>query len=721
MTDRTVDVRYLQHSAGEYITNVYDALVELITNSDDAYSRKKGGGAGGEIIIEHHGVYGRTAKTTPARIVVRDTATGMTDHRMRRIAVFGRKTSGSADRGFFGSGLKNCQNIADILVESIVDDVYYHGKMSFASEKNIEVSDRPQKPSAGLRKALGIPKGLNGTVITLILKGTVKLPRLSTMKRELPYLYGLRQICSQTSQRKVFLTNGKTGARYAIKYHRPLGELVYEEIFKIQGHECRFKLFKSEEKLEETPDSTTGRSGVLIYSGNVCHELTHFDVHNRTNPFAVHYFGELRCDRVVEILREFDENNPTEDNPVLIVKPTREGLNRNHPFAAALLKKPTKILKEFLEADEKERNAQKDSIVSSKTRVLFTKIARCMGELFEEEDEEDDNLYPMGKKGEDVIQSKGILVVPEQVKVALGFERVITVYALKNSVKQTDKLVVTADSSQMTIKSISKLKTHPKHDDRFISHFTVVPEVLEDSWIDIKIGNLSAAALVEAVKEHKRNFTKKLEFTTKTEFVEGEHELRVYAHRDIMRGNEKLPFKVTKRGGGIVMLGNVKSRNLTIRPGTNYATGVVRIRCEKIGSEVDFEAKLGTYKAKTTLKVVNPKIIKKTPFSIEFDSQEAFRFRWQDEHTLLISAMHPAMRPLLGRAPKYSGQDTPVAQRALIDTAIDAMATRFLQQKAAKGSLRLAGKTEENIIENINAEREREILRVSKKLFKTLK
>jgi hypothetical protein len=717
MTDRSVDIRFLQHTAGLYVRNVYDALAELITNSDDAYSRI--GAQSGEIVIEHYGKYGR--QRGPAMIVVRDKATGMTGARMKKIAVFGRETSGETDRGFFGSGLKNCQSIADILIESVVDSIYHHGKMSFTLDKNVEVQDAHRVASAAIRKRLGLTsKDDNGTSITLILKDTVSLPRLTSMQKDLPHLYALRKICEANSDRKVYLQSGKDGRRHPINYHRPKGSLVYEEEFKVDGHICRFKLFRSDEPLEQVPDPVVGRSGIIIHSGKACHELTHFTSSNKNNPFATHYFGELRCDHISTLLRAFNEGKPTKDNPVLVVEPTREGLNRDHPFVKKLLEHPAEVLAGFLDEDIKKARQDENSIISVKTRALFTKMARYMGEIFDEQTDEDDELYPGGRKGEETIQNKGILVIPDHVKVALDMHRTVTVYALKNSVKDTDKLIVTADNNVATIKRPKALKPHSKHDDRFLCNFTVEPKAVTDfSTIDIQLGNLKEEIILEVVKKFEREFNHPLEFGRKREFTEGEHELRLYAHEDIMRGHEQLQFKVTMlEGSGIDFLGKVNTRVLNMQAGANYATGAVRIRCKGIGSEAHVEAQLGTYKAKTHLKVVNPKIIARSPYNIEFVEQEGMRFRWHNDYMLHISALHPSIRHLLGKAPKYAGQDTPAARMAIVNILIDAIVKKTIQRKASMGHVYgFSGKTDENIIENISAEQEREILKIAGKVF----
>jgi HSP90 family molecular chaperone len=88
--------------------DVFRALVEVITNCNDSYSRleQAGWSVGGEIIIEVQ----RKHKNSVIRIF--DHAEGMTDSRMDKVVgTYGEATSGIKEdkhvRGMWGRGLKD--------------------------------------------------------------------------------------------------------------------------------------------------------------------------------------------------------------------------------------------------------------------------------------------------------------------------------------------------------------------------------------------------------------------------------------------------------------------------------------------------------------------------------------------------------------------------------------------------------------------------------------
>ncbi|MFC2081996.1 hypothetical protein ACFLR0_02310, partial [Candidatus Bipolaricaulota bacterium] len=116
--EANVGRRYAQLSATHSISDVYDALVEMITNADDSYGHlfRSGGRSknGGEILIEHCAQRG-----SPSSITVRDRAEGMDSEKMQEVIYnIGEYTSDEGDRGFMGRGVKDCTSLGDLTFES---------------------------------------------------------------------------------------------------------------------------------------------------------------------------------------------------------------------------------------------------------------------------------------------------------------------------------------------------------------------------------------------------------------------------------------------------------------------------------------------------------------------------------------------------------------------------------------------------------------------------
>jgi len=118
------DPRYWQQNARHAIRDVYDAIVELVTNSDDAYARSD---AGGRIEIEVE----RRRKGSASLLRIRDFAGGLTADEMdRKLSRLGcRRDSGLAEggdvRGTNSRGAKDVAAIGLVTYESITTDAQY--------------------------------------------------------------------------------------------------------------------------------------------------------------------------------------------------------------------------------------------------------------------------------------------------------------------------------------------------------------------------------------------------------------------------------------------------------------------------------------------------------------------------------------------------------------------------------------------------------------------
>ena len=159
--DIKFDKRYAAHNRDHSIRDVYDALVELITNADDSYARLHKHGRipkdGGNIIIE----YLAQRKGKPSLLIIRDRAEGMDLKDMSdRLLWMGRRSSEPGDRGYMGRGARDCTALGDIIFESIKNDRFYACRLT--SEFEFIPEDDGLRVTAQLRDRLGISRG-NGT------------------------------------------------------------------------------------------------------------------------------------------------------------------------------------------------------------------------------------------------------------------------------------------------------------------------------------------------------------------------------------------------------------------------------------------------------------------------------------------------------------------------------------------------------------------------------
>ena len=120
----SVHRRALIQAAKHSVRDIFDAIVELVTNSDDRYQIL---GAEGVIDIEIE----RRRGKTPSVLIVRDFADGMNAATMeKKLSFIGGRDSGldkgEAVRGTHSRGAKDVAALGRILFQSIAGDGKFH-------------------------------------------------------------------------------------------------------------------------------------------------------------------------------------------------------------------------------------------------------------------------------------------------------------------------------------------------------------------------------------------------------------------------------------------------------------------------------------------------------------------------------------------------------------------------------------------------------------------
>lgn len=312
--------------------DVMRALVEIITNANDSYSRLEQAGqtVRGEMIIEVQ------RKHRNSTIRVRDFAEGMTDKRMDKVVgTYGEATSGLKEdqrvRGMWGRGLKDSVfGLGYGHVRSFKGTRFYSCSLLLKDGVPTFELDDPIPATAALREKYGIPEG-NGTLIEIIVsREDVKMPQYNNLRNYLQRHFELRPIMSSPN-RRIVLRDMASGVKIRqeneLSYKAPIGEKVLEETLQIEGYpaEAQLEVFRSNIQLStrgEEGDYADG--GLLVISRDIVISLTMLKFEN--DPYAGYFYGSITCDYLHDLLKN--------DEPVLTA--TRDGINWTHPFAKAL-------------------------------------------------------------------------------------------------------------------------------------------------------------------------------------------------------------------------------------------------------------------------------------------------------------------------------------------------------------------------------------------------
>ena len=329
--------------------DVFRALVEVITNCNDSYSRleQAGWAVGGEIIIDVQ----RKHKNSIIR--ERDHAEGMTDSRMDKVVgTYGEATSGLKEdkhvRGMWGRGLKDSIfGLGHGYVYSFKGGNFY--KCSLLIKKGIPTFDldQPVRATVPLRQQYEVPEG-NGTILEIhVSRDDVKVPQFDNFRNYLQRHFELRPIMSN-SRRKIilrdFAPDGKLRQEHQLSYKSPRGEKVLSERIKVEGYPANVKLEVYRSGIQLSTRSEEGDyadGGLLVISKATVISLTMLKF--ESDPYAAYFYGSMQCDYLHDLLKN--------DEPVLTA--TRDGINWTHPFAKALKLAVESKLEPLIEAERK--------------------------------------------------------------------------------------------------------------------------------------------------------------------------------------------------------------------------------------------------------------------------------------------------------------------------------------------------------------------------------
>jgi hypothetical protein len=377
---------------------VQRGLVELITNSDDAYrdledEKQK---VSGKIRIE----IGRKRKG-PSLVKVRDRAVGMSREEMYyKLGTLGRRTSGfekgKPKRGLHGRGARDVVAFGTVHFESIKGEKYNH--LVIPPSLSCRFTEpNARKATQEIRERLGIPRG-NGTVVTIEVENQSKIPQHETLLKDFSRYYALRDIFSNPN-REVMLADLRTNREDRLTYEYPEGEVVFSDWIQLTDYpEAKVHLIIRQHKTSFEQDYSPCRQGILIKSAAAIHDCTYFGL--ESEPVAWRFTGELHCKFIDRLVREYDDReeedpdhpNHPQNNPMRLLDPFRDGLIAEHPFTQSLYGKCKDVLRTLIEklkaSEITPKREVSDESLDKKLRKLSREILKSFEQRLKELEEE---------------------------------------------------------------------------------------------------------------------------------------------------------------------------------------------------------------------------------------------------------------------------------------------------------------------------------------------
>ena len=632
-----------------------NAIIELVTNSDDAYLALDSPRRGKiKIEVERH-------RQEPTRITVSDRAGGMSyDELEERLGAVGRRTSGfetgAMRRGLFGRGAKDIVHFGQAEWKSVRGGrssylrLLYKGRFIGKAEIG-----RLSLPSD--RKA--------GTDARLDVEPRFTVPKHDNLLRKLRNHYALRPIL-QDARREVLLVDVSRDRTDRVRFEPPKGTQIVDEELPIPGYPGKtvtLSLHESSEPLaEEREDRDYWHHSILITSGRAAYEIFDGGRFARA-PYGFYLrrlWGHASVPGIGELIRSFDDaeeadETPDKGNPIRLVRRDRKGLvpRKAHRFVDALYG----VLEQALEPHlEKMKKAAEDAVgrIDEGTRQRWNEAGSALAKLMEEEE-------GAGEGVEGRLPPIGLSLIP-QVRIVEP-EANARVWVRYRPPK--------TDEYTMTTPVVGILQTDENNDQR-----------KEDIRLENRGGYFGGTCTVAGTGRKDGaviEITARIGTEEKTSLVEWRHRPDPEIDRLMFQnasfvvkdGQERRitlwsPWDLVTEGDDAARLSITGDSNITLPGGLSerfvydekreLGLCAIRVRGHGVGSRAKLVATLGDQEAETEIRVTTAGV---AGIQVELESAKIPQRARLDAGTLFLNTQDPSVRRYLGaKSQNYPGQRT---------------------------------------------------------------
>lgn len=440
------DRAYRQDASQAMRGDVVLALIELITNADDAYRVT---GLPGPIRIEIRNV---SEDPYVKQISVSDCATGLSGERLRqKIATIGgmneehalTSEQGDGTRGLFGRGAKDVAVFGKAVFESVKDDKYSCIELSGQSRKFREVAF-DDKVTPEIRKRLHLEEDENGLTAHIYIsnRSGANVPGFKVLTERLSSHVTLRDIVSRN---RVSVHDMRANQNLLLTTFPEGKDVILEKECQIDGYErpIHLRLWRLPERDNSITDAYT-RNGLVVRDSRANYANTFLTLDHR--PERTWFAGEVFAPEIDDLNRafaDFDENESSysgdvraflEKNPQSLVLRSRDGLEKNHPYYRALAKLVEQELTPIFDAVSREDQGNKRE--GENLRRRLDGISRSLGQLIQQALDEAEVDEEFG--GSDGPQQARLFLVPPRKHLKRGQTATLKLWVPKLNFESKD-------------------------------------------------------------------------------------------------------------------------------------------------------------------------------------------------------------------------------------------------------------------------------------------
>jgi hypothetical protein len=494
--------RIIIEQAKGTIKSIVDAIVELITNSNDSFDKQEQSGSSLKnpsiSIIAKRKTHGICEE-----LIVIDNASGMNKLELLEAIKFGAKTSGFQEgkkvRGFLGRGLK----------ESIIA----LGKGTIVTKKSgeisgvkiwIEMEDGQQKvfyseiedkSFLANQTATYISGDDNGTIITITdIYDDFKIPTGATLFNQVRNHYQLRDINSDPNRNVTFEFHASEKNGYVsnqpVKYVYPLGNIKLEKEIVVDNKTSRLTIYESEQQLDSPQHDVLGEAGILIKTEGAILENSLFKYSGE--EAGLYFFGFLEDPEIANRLRAGE----------MLISANRNGLDWRHPYLKKLEEKIEEELRILISAKKIELNNGTPQELTEKNKELVNKLKNLLNSWAKAEDMSWESPI-------DPATLDSMILKPESLEVEKDISRQISVYLPKEilDVYGESKMKIESDNPLIQVSTEGlTFKQHKDYPEISTTKFSVTGKKIdEEGIVGCYLGDYSAYSIISVVEKIENN------------------------------------------------------------------------------------------------------------------------------------------------------------------------------------------------------------------------
>jgi hypothetical protein len=355
--------------------DVVRGLVELITNSDDAYQGKSG-----PITI--------SIKPGPdsfkAIVSVSDKAGGLIGEQMKKnfVKLGGENQAapegeGFGARGLFGRGAKDVAALGGARFMSIKNGKYSDLEINPKTAKySISRFDDDATPSD--YKACLLDEGESGLTAEIYVASSNSMPSNNELIKKLQNNVQLRALINRNTV-KLVDPSGKETILHGLE---PIGEKILDvelDLGPKYSGKAHLKLHRLPNKATSSV-SEYSQHGLVVSGRGAVYENSFLSFSGKAE--AGWFCGSIDAPEIYDLSRSFDTAGASESNPIRIISRNRDGLARSHPYYRTLSAAVETHLRPIFDEAAKAEGAAKREGESLKRKIQS--ISQVLGSTLQQ-------------------------------------------------------------------------------------------------------------------------------------------------------------------------------------------------------------------------------------------------------------------------------------------------------------------------------------------------